>query len=214
MTTINLLIFSFFYLTNISVNIYIMINNCQYETTKDNVSNFVSIINKYHPNGDLTASVNGNIVKFTVMSDTTSDFFNILPSFNFSNKYTTLNQQQLNIKNIIENLFFQRLHSKKSNEIFLNQYFEPILFDKLLQIAMGLKYSVKLFPNPSEQIIYIGIGSKNLGLHVMCVFTDHVSDCICPHFNINNGFIDSYNNIKTLFPYSSKNEINNIIIEK
>lgn len=169
----------------------VIINRCQYETTKDSVSNLVALINRYHPEGEMIPTVSKNKVRFSVISSASTDFYNILPRFNFSEDNCNLDKDQIYVKGVIENIFFLRLRYK-NNDIQLNSKYNSISFDKLIQIASTLKYSTKIYPIHTEEIIYIGIGSKKLGYYIMVLHTDHITDGSYPKFNLEDGFIDPF----------------------
>jgi hypothetical protein len=167
-----------------------LLNICSYETTKDNVSNLIALINRYHPAGQIKPKIKGNIVRLDIISDSTLDFWYMLPSFSFTYK-NDLTKKQLMVKKYIESLFFERLRLKHTDSnIIMIRYNVKISYKELLEIIQSLKFSVKLLPIPEEEMAYIGIGSDVLGFYIMSVFRDYASDSISPHFNIYTGFTD------------------------
>ena len=169
----------------------VIVNRCQYETTKDSVSNLVALINRYHPGGEMIPTISKNKVRFSVISSASTDFYNILPKFTFSNINCVLDKEQQHIKDVIENIFFLRLRYQ-DHETQLHSKYPNISFDKLIQIASTLQYSTKIFPIYAEEIIYIGIGSKKLGHYIMVLHTDHILDGSYPKFHLEDGFIDPF----------------------
>ena len=167
----------------------VVFNRCQYETTKDSVSNLVSLINRYHPGGDMIPTVTGNRVHFSVISSASTDFYYILPKYEFIDNLYNLDKEQQCIKTIIENCFFSKLQ-QKNRDTFVQEKYNNISFDRLLHVAATLKFSTRIFPIHTEEIIYVGIGSKKLGYCIMTLYTNRVQDGICPKFDLNNGFID------------------------
>ena len=181
----------------------VVINRCQYETTKDSVSNLVALINKYHPGGEMIPTISKNKVHFAVISLASTDFYNILPKFEFSDTIYNLNKEQQYVKELIENYFFMKLRHQ-NQEAQLHSTYPNIPFDKLIQIAATLKFSTKIFPIHTEEIIYIGIGSKKLGHHIIVLHTDHISDGSYPKFHLEEGFIDPF--LDGTFTQCSSNE--------
>ena len=193
-----------------------LVNKCYYETTKDSASNLIALINKYHTDGNIEPEILGHKVRLLITSSARSDFYNILPQYNFNYDTTKLNDAQLQIKEIIENTFFKRLKKKTSDES-LCRYFPQTNFNSLIEISQTLKFSSKLFPLYEDSIIYIGIGSEKLGYYVMIVTSNYICDCTYPNFNLNTGFYFQSNvindNNKSLYEsnsnISSESSLNN-----
>ena len=121
-----------------------LLNICSYETTKDNVSNLIALINRYHPAGQIKPKIKGNIVRLDIISDSTLDFWYMLPSFSFTYK-NDLTKKQLMVKKYIESLFFERLRLKHTDSnIIMIRYNVKISYKELLEIIQSLKFSVKL----------------------------------------------------------------------
>lgn len=169
----------------------VIFNRCEYETTKDSVSHLIALINKCHPSGNIYPTVKNNKVHFNIISNAMDDFYNMIPQFNFCRSLFKLNYNLELIRNNIENLFFERLQYG-GKEIYLSCSYDKIPFESLLQIAMTLKFAVKFFPIHSDEMIYIGIGSKKLGYYIMNLFTDKACDGEYPQFDIDDGFIDPF----------------------
>jgi len=166
----------------------VIFNRNEYNSKREYASKLLSLINKYHPTGEIYPTLIGDMVKYKVVSNAQDDFFSILPNFTFSNDYFALSKRQVDVKNKIEKLFFNRLRAGATDIILTTEYNE-ITFDQLLEVATTLKYSVKMFPIHTENIIYIGIGSKKLGRYVMELSLNKARDGIYPKFDIDDGFI-------------------------
>jgi len=178
---------------------------CLYTIPKDRTSYFLSLINIYHPKGEITVNINSNNVYFIVISDTVNDFYNLLPSkesysYSPSNKLT---HNQSKAKEQIEHLFFGRLRYK-SREIPLHCNYEALSFNQLLDLVLRLKYTSCLYPIEKENIIYVGIGSEKLGYYIMILTPNKAFDAIVPKLDLDLGFKDD------AYPYSELNRVFNI----
>lgn len=169
----------------------VIFNRNEYNSKREHASKLLSLINKYHPTGEIQPGLVGDMVRYTVISNAQDDFFSILPNFTFSNTYYTLSNKQVDVKNKIEKLFFNRL-KMGGKEILLSVSYDEITFEQLVQVATTLRYSVKMFPIHTENIIYVGIGSKKLGRYVMELSPKKAKDGIYPKFDIDDGFIDPF----------------------
>jgi len=161
-----------------------------YEVSKDRVSNLLSLINRYHKNALIELQVNLNNVTLTVESDSTLDFFNILPDIDIDPNDIQLDDKQIILKKEIENILFNKL---KDKNIVIDTDFNEISFIELIELSYTLKFTVKIFPNIQDEIIYLGIGSERLGIHVIQLSCNNIKDFQIPLFNLRTGFISNSN---------------------
>lgn len=160
-----------------------------YTIQKNNVAKFLNMINRFHVNPDINVTIDKKTVSISVSSIATMDFYYMLPLVD--KKTFILDKHQQEVCNIINNISYARL-SNGEDTTFIKRKYKTIDFNRLIEIAYMLKYVKRLFINPHDNIIYIGIGSEKLGYYIIDIKTDCVSDTSCPAFNINKGFSDPF----------------------
>lgn len=160
-----------------------------YTIQKNNVARFLNMINRFHINPDINVTIDKKTVTISVSSSANMDFYYMLPLVD--KKTYMIDDQQKSICDIINNLSYTRL-SKGNDNTYIKRKYKPIDFNRLVELTYMLKYVKRLFINPYDNIIYIGIGSEKLGYFIIDIKTDGVSDASCPSFNINKGFSDPF----------------------
>ena len=160
-----------------------------YTINKNNVSNFMNLINTYHYNPEIKVTIDKNTVTLCVVSSANIDFYNLLPPY--KNLKYLLTKQQNDIVTLINKTLHKRLKTNNIN-IPIIEKLNCNNFNELEKLSYNLRFTTRMFINRVNETIYLGIGSKKLGYYVMSLTYEHIKDASCPRFNINKGFIDPF----------------------
>lgn len=170
----------------------------RYSVKKKNGDRLLSLINRYHYNGDINVIKTEDNIIFTVTSDPENDYYNILPDNNYFDNNIKLNNKLKKVLFYINNELNKNNNDNNDNIDLIN--FNLTFSDIILIVSSMLNIKKLLIIN--FICIYIGFNNKILRIN------HHGITKNIPFFNVFDGFSGKTYDVEYL------NEIHKLWINK